>query len=320
MSLLPTGPAEALTLKFGGTPFVEAIGQDWTTTNAWSDGQDATISAFSNPGSTYEVVVGSRLRNPANVLSSAFPGNILTISGGGTLDPSIATTGEFRFKHTPGGVAGNGIVTYPRLVLSGGQLDNGDNGLVHILGEVDVVSNSAIFTDVAAGQDRPIEIDGLLTGTGTITYQDFDLGLAGGLNIAGTGNTFSGQWNILIGCLVGSSPNSLGTNNITIANGAALEPLYDLQNTNGDLTLNGQFFLHQNVTFATVEVNGTSLAVGTYPWSQLNSNYVTNFPASWSSQSGSSFSTGSGSLTVLTVSTGPTVTLQFSVSPSGLHD
>ncbi len=211
VSLLPTGPPEALTLNFGGTPFVEAIGQDWTTTNAWSDGQDATISAFSNPGSTYEVVVGSRLRNPANAVSSTFPGNILTISGGGTLDPSIATTGEFRFKHTPGGVAGNGIVTYPRLVLSGGQLDNGDNGLVQIYGEVDVVSNSAIFTDTAAGQDRPVEIDGLLTGTGTITYQDFDLGLAGGLNIAGTGNVFSGQWNILIGCLVGGSPNSLGT-------------------------------------------------------------------------------------------------------------
>ncbi len=51
----------------------------------------------------------------------------------------------------------------------------------------------------------------------------------------------------------------------------------------------------------------------------MNSNYPANFPASWSSQSGSSFSSGSGSLTVLSQSTGPGVTLQFTASPGGFQ-
>jgi hypothetical protein len=40
------------------------------------------------------------------------------------------------------------------------------------------------------------------------------------------------------------------------------------------------------------------LAPGTYTFAQLNSAYPANFPATWPQQAASSFSSGSGSLTV----------------------
>jgi hypothetical protein len=123
------------------------------------------------------------------------------------------------------------------------------------------------------------------------------------LQITGMGNTLTGQWIVDQGALVGVSMNSLGTNNIIVGtNGlsAAVETLYDINNTNASLILgtSGIMFLHQNDHFTSVIINGTPLANGTYPFATLNSAYPTKFPASWTPQNGSAFSTGSGQIVV----------------------
>jgi len=57
-------------------------------------------------------------------------------------------------------------------------------------------------------------------------------------------------------------------------------------------------FLHQNDRFASVIINGTPLANGSYPFATLNSTYPTNFPATWAQQISSTFNTGSGQIIV----------------------
>jgi hypothetical protein len=182
---------------------------------------------------------------------------------------------------------------------------------------MDIMANTPIYADSAAGQDRPWQIDAWLTGTGSIEYQAFNAGFTGNLNITGTSNTFSGVWNIVQGCLLGSGLNSLGTNTIMIGTNGALETLYNINNPQGTLVLDGQMFLHQNDAFRAVTVAGIPLTPGTYSFAQLNTTYPTNFPATWLMQMGSGVSTGSGSITVLG-DAAPPVTIQFSLSAGNL--
>jgi len=310
LTVLPTSPATNITLDYGGVPVVQPTGSDWNTATNWSDGNPASVSVFASPGSTYDVIVGSRLRPPAATNFAVFPGSLLKVEGSGVLENStLNAVGEFRFKHPDPGTN-----VFPKLVLSGGQLDNGDNGLIVVLGEIDVISNSVIYVDSAAGVDRPIQIAGWLTGSADLTWSQWSSGLGGAaLNITGTSNTFSGRWNVLQGALLGSGPNSLGTNDITVSTSGALETLYDL-NSSGTLTLDGQMFLHQNDTFKNLIVAGTPLTPGVYTFAQLNSTYPANFPATWTLQNGSTNNAGSGSITV----SGAAVTLGFSFSGSSL--
>jgi hypothetical protein len=238
---------------------------------------------------------------------------VLRIEGGGIFENNtVVAVGELRVKHTDPGTN-----VYPKLVLNGGQLDNGDNGTLVILGEINVVSNSAIYVDSAAGLDRSYQIDAWLTGSGDLTWSQWGASLGGpDLNITGTSNTFSGRWNVLQGTLLGSGANSLGHNDITVSATGALETLYDINNPSGNLTLNGQMFLHQNDTFKTVTVAGTPLSAGTYTFAQLNAAYPANFPINWGQQAGSGFNTGSGSITALTGAA--QVTLGFQLNGSSL--
>jgi hypothetical protein len=150
-----------------------------------------------------------------------------------------------------------------------------------------------------------------------LNYRAFNASFTAGLNISGTTNTFSGKWHVVRGTLLGSGINSLGTNDITIEGNGALETLYNLNSTNGNLVLDGQMFLHQNHTFRTVTVGGNSLAAGIYTFAELNSAYPTNFPLTWPLQSGSSSNAGSGRITVLVGP--PTVTLGFELIGSDLR-
>jgi hypothetical protein len=315
LTILPTGPPLNLTLDYGGVPIQQPTGFDWNTPTNWSDGNPASLSAFSNPGSTYDVVVGSRLRPPVGTNYAIFPGNLLTVEGSGIFENgTVGGVGELRFKHPDPGTN-----VYRRLVLNGGQLDNGDDGTIVLQGEIDVGTNSAIYVDTAATVDRAIQIDAWLTGSGDLVWSQRAASFSGpDLNITGTSNTFSGRWNVLQGTLLGSGANSLGHNDITVSTTGALETLYDINNSNGNLMLNGngQMFLHQNDTFKTVTVAGTQLSAGTYTFAQLNATYPTNFPPNWVQQAGSAFNSGSGSITVLT---GPTlVTLGFQFNGSSL--
>jgi hypothetical protein len=312
LTVLPTGPVTNLTLDYGGTPVVQPAGSDWNTPTNWVDGNPASVSVFANPGSSYDVVIGSRLRPPAGTNFAVFPGNVLKVEGSGTFENGTVTaTAEFRFKHPDPGTN-----VFRKLVLNGGQLDNGDNGNIILAGEIDVISNSVIYVDSAAGLDRGVQIDAWLTGSADLTWSQFGAALGGpDLNITGTTNTFSGRWNVAQGTLLGSGPNSLGHNDITVATTGALETLYDINNPSGSLTLDGQMFLHQNDTFQNVTVAGTPLSPGTYTFAQLNSTYPVNFPATWTLQAGSAISTGSGSITV---GAPASVTLGFSFNGSSL--
>jgi hypothetical protein len=311
LTVLPTGPATNLTLDYGGLPIVQPAGSDWNTPTNWIDGNPASTSVFANPGSTYDVVVGSRLRPPAGTNYAAFPGNVLSVEGSGVLENgTVLAVGELRFKHPDPGTN-----YYPKLVLNGGQLDNGDNGTIVIQGEVNVASNSIIYVDSAAGLDRTIQIDARLTGSADLIWSQWGTGLGGpDLNITANNNTYSGRWNVAQGTLLGSGINSLGPNDIAVAATGALETLYDISSS-GTLTLDGQMFLHRNDTFQNVTVAGTPLTPGTYTFAQLNSTYPANFPATWTVQGGSSISTGSGSITV---GTPISVTLGFNFNGSSL--
>jgi hypothetical protein len=296
VNVLPTGPAELIT-----TSAFLAIGQDWNSANVWSDGLTAAVSAVAKPGSSYEVLPGARLRSPDGALDSTFPGDTLIISGDGVFannPPAGSAIGELRFKQ--GGPVGR--VFIKKLVMNGGQLDPTNPNILILEGQVDIRANTPIYNDTAA--DRGLQLNSWLTGDGTIEYHAYNLttlnpGFIYNLNITGTSNTFSGKWNIVLGVLLGSAPGSLGTNDITIAEQGALELLYNLDNPKATLTLNGKFYLHQNVTFKNVTINGTPIAAGTYTYAQLAAAHPQNFPASWTMQSGSTVSAASGSIIVL---------------------
>jgi hypothetical protein len=302
LTVLTPGPAMNFTLDFGGTPTNQGVGQDWNTPNNWNPGgQAASLTKYSNPGSTFEVVVGSRLRTPAGTNLNIFPGAQLVVDGSGIFENNtLGAVGEFRLKNN----TDPAISYFTKLVLNGGQLDTGDNVLEIIQGELNVLSASTIYVDSAATQDRGYQIDALLTGSGDLTWHEFSGGLGGtDLQITGTSNTFNGQWIVDQGALVGVGANSLGTNNIMVGpNGlpAAVETLYNINNPNGSLILgpSGQMFLHQNDHFGSVIVNGTTLADGTYSFATLNNLYPGNFPATWVQQAGSTFTAASGQITV----------------------
>jgi hypothetical protein len=321
LTVLTPGPAMNFTLDFGGTPTNQGVGQDWNTANNWNpNGQAASLSQYSNPNSTYEVVVGSRLRTPAGTNFNVFPGDQLIVDGSGVFENgTLLAVGEFRLKNN----SDPATSYYKKLVLNGGQIDSGDNVLEILQGELNVQSSSTIYVDSAAAGDRTYQIDSLLSGSGTLLWHQFSGGLGGSdLLLTSSSNTFTGQWLVDQGVLVGAGANSLGTNNISVgANGltAAVETLYDLNSPAASLTLGptGQLFLHQTDTFASVTVNGTPLANGVYTFAQLNSAYPANFPATWIMQAGSTVNTGSGTLNV-GVSAPPTVVIQTQFSAGNL--
>jgi hypothetical protein len=296
----PPGPPLNFTLNFGGSPIVQAAGNDWNTANNWNpNGQPASVSASSNPGSTYEIMVGSRLRTPVSI-NSVFPGTKLVIDGDGVFENgTVVGVGELRIKHTGFNPATN---LYSQLVLNGGEVLNGDSGLLVLRGGLEIQASSVFYIDTA--DNRSVQIDSWLTGTGDILWHDaYVTNTVYDFNVTGTTNTFSGKWLIDQGGLLGSGGGSLGTNNIIVsANGlaAAVETLYDVNNPNGSLILGakGKVYLHQNDHFASVIINGTPLADGIYPFGTLNGAYPTNFPAMWGPQNGSAFSVGSGQITV----------------------
>jgi hypothetical protein len=194
----------------------------------------------------------------------------------------------------------------------------GNEGIVTVGGQIEVLTTAPFGN--STGEDEGYLVTAQLTGTGTIEYHDYDgssfqMSYEDNLNVAGTNNTFSGKWNVVTGVLLGTGPNALGTNDITVGSNGALETTYDVNNPSGNLFLNGRLFLHQHDTFHGVIVGGVALAPGTYTFAQLNAAYPANFPASWTLQSGSTSGVGSGSLIV----GAPPVTLQVQFSGTNLQ-
>jgi hypothetical protein len=323
-SLTPSGsnstPATVTVLTPGAPMFnitmsqQEASGADWNTVPNWSDNNPASVSAISEPGSIYEVQQGARLRTPASTTYAVFPGNEILLDGTGVWinNPGTGTVqGEIRLKQTDP-LSGLATVTFPLLVMNGGQLDLGNGGVGIVDGVIDVLSNGIFYSD--ATDDRGYLLNAQLTGTNSIQYFGdsgaYPAGYTNNLDIAATNNTFSGPWSIQAGMLLGFASNSLGTNNITIAAGAAFQTLYNVNDTNAILALSGTMLLTQTDTFYTVFVGTTPLAVGTYSAATLCSNYPAYFPTNWGAKFGAPNATNAvGSLTVLHTP-GPSVLTQ----------
>jgi hypothetical protein len=255
------------------------------------------------------------LRTPTNDVIT-FPGSQLTVDGTGIFweNPNggaPTTTGQLMTKQ----LSLHPNYTFQKLVMNGGQIDNGATGLVILSGEMDVVGNTAFYAD-AAEDSRSIEIGSWLTGTATVSYYAFGTNAPPAatntidLNLTGTTNTFSGTWNIVAGTVLGSGLNSLGTNNIVVGPAGELETAYPINNVNSTLFLNGIMLLYQDDTFNSVVVNGVALTSNIYSTADLAAAYPTNFPSYWTQKTGSQYDNNAyigGSITVLT--TAPTVAI-----------
>lgn len=296
LTVNPVGPAENIT-----NAVVQPGGQSWETPSAWSDGLAASVSAASKPGSSYYVSASGALRTPAGAATATFPGNTLEVQGSGFYGTQGVGIGAVLLKSSNGG-----IVNFPKLIMAGGEIfnfiDSGGSGVIG--GEVNVISNTPIFA-ADDTSSRSIRVEAKLTGNGTVEYRAYSGATfipanVASLNIAGTNNTYTGTWNVVLGTLVGSAPGSLGTNTITVGAQGALQTTYHINNPNGAFILNGRCNLTRNHTFKTVTINDTPLGAGTYTFAQLNTSYPANFPATWTAQPGALTETSaSGSITVI---------------------
>jgi hypothetical protein len=249
-----------------------------TTTQTWNDAiwEPGPISPL--PGNDYEVLSGGLIHAATAGRFVVFRGASLTLDQGASLFVAGSSDEVLVFL----GTAGN-----PGLVLNGGTLRTAlDSGswTFTISGQMAVVAPSAIYHSWHAGG---FVIEAQITGTGDLSVVNGDL--SDPLTIQSTNNLYSGTWNVQSGYLYGSGAGSLGTGDITISPGAALEVSYDIQ-TPGALTLLGDtsvMVLHQNCQFSAVSINGVILAPGTYPYNNLLAQFPGNFATG-----------GSGSITV----------------------
>ncbi len=300
LTVLEAGPPTTFTLNYTGLPIQQGVGADWNSVNMWSPlGVPASTAVFANPGSTFEVVVGSRLRNPQATTYNVFPGDVLQVDGDGIFENNaVVGVGEIRFKDTNPAVPSTNY--FKNLVLNGGQLNIGDSMDVILQGSVTVTANSTLYALGSGGTNQTFRIDSYLTGSGTMQLYLSNSTPSAALVITGNTNTFTGQWNIVQGPLVGLGANSLGTNTITIGRtNGILETFYPINNPDGSLVLNGQMFLTQNDTFKSVYINGVGLTAGTYSAATLSASYPSNFPATFIALYGTAATAASGQITVL---------------------
>ena len=317
LTVLSTGPATNFTLNYGAAPISQGVGKDWNTVNQWNpSGLSAANAVAAYPGSSFEVVVGALLRNPAGSVNNVFPGDTLQLDGDGNTDfnANPIGVGEIRFKNSTPGIPSTNY--FKNLVLNGGELNIGDSTDLILQGKITVQTNSVFGTQGGSGTNQTYRVDSYLTGSGTIVFFLSNSTPSAALNITGTTNTFTGQWNVLQGPLLGSGVNSLGTNSITIGASGVLETAYPINNTNSSLILNGRMFLTQTDTFNNVVINGTTLAPGTYSAATLSGLY-TNFPATFAALYGTTATSASGAINIGNIVVPPSSPHITSIQVSG---
>ncbi len=241
-------------------------------------------------------VLNTRLRNLSAGTLQTFPGDKLTLS----------TNAEFRFKNPGLQLNFPGINGQPGLVMKGGALNAGDDSVYEIQGRVRVVAPSILTpADQGAGALKPLrgfKLSAALEGSGGLYLIQGSTTIPA-LEVTGLNNPYTGTWYIKCGLFRATSVGSLGTGNIIIdpaltvpttlvnatltAGPAQFEVMYDHTST-GTLTIanGGTMNLHQNLTFSSISINGTSLSIGTHPFAELNASFS------------GVFASGSGSLTV----------------------
>jgi hypothetical protein len=323
------GPAPGANLT---TTTTEAAGTDWTYAIWRTNGQGTSVSPVA--GNTYTCVANgttygngtsnTRIRNIAAAGVQTFPGDSLTLNTNTELRAKGGTIGEANVTLNFPGVGGK-----PGLILNGGVLNGGDDGMYPTTGNILVASPSYICNGASGGgggiePNRAFNITGVLSGSGSITI--LNAGTTIPQQITGANNeNFSGQWIVQCGWLQASNANSLGTNSVTVdpdssvyltampnavsqAGPAWFEPCYDL-NSAGILYLTngGVMILHQNCSFAAIYINGVALAAGTHYYAQLAASYPNNFATG-----------GSGSVTVQPYGAPPSFPPAITTQPSSV--
>jgi hypothetical protein len=277
----------------------EPGGSDWNTAIWRPNGIGSAQSPFA--GNTYQTVfngtnigngnLNTRVRTPTNSGTVTFPGNSLTLNVNTELRAKkSATTLNFP------GVSGN-----PGLILNGGMLNDGDDSTtVNISGRISVAAQSYISNGKNGGGgglsiSRAFNFTGALSGSGDLVILLCDTSQP--QQVSSVSNSFSGEWIVQCGWLLGSGAGSLGTNNIIVdplysgyltdmpsfqatSASAWFEAGYDL-NSPGTLILTngGMMILHQNCAFASVIIEGNSLSAGTHDYSELTNDFPNNFAA-----------------------------------------
>jgi len=299
------------------TTAIQATGANWTAAIWQVNGTGPMLTPLS--GNTFEcITTGAAFGNNGNTIIRSpqsngvwtFPGDSLTIDANteirfstGTKTKGTAASPSTGTNLFPS-VSGN-----PGLILNGGVLSISQPYTVASLGGVLQVNAQSYLSAGTNG--------GGITQTGAVFVVNAQLKGTNSLVIMQGGdlsnsnlftcpsNTFSGQWIVKAGDLVGTVANALGTNSITvnpqynlgltlttnIAGPAQLDVGYNL-NSAGVLTLTngGRMALHQDCCFTAVNIEGSSLTTGIHFYSELHSNFPNNFPA-WPVG-------GSGSLTI----------------------
>ena len=250
-------------------------------------------------GNTYELVANgvafgdnkanTRVRNPVAAGVQTFPGDSLTFNTNTDIRAKTATGLVLNFP----GVGGN-----PGLILNGGALNAGDNAVFEFAGSIAVATPSLIAPGnngagaVTAG--RGIKFSAALSGPGALYVIQAPTNVAS-MEVTSANNTnYTGEWIVKAGFLRGTGSNSLGNGDITI-NPAVLVPsslvaatltagpaLFDVMyniNSPGRLTLasGGVMYLHQACVFDSLVVNGSAVAPGLHPYSELAASFPANF-------------------------------------------
>ncbi len=316
ISVTIQAPPSALTLAYGAAHggLLMKTGADWNSTGYWQDGTadgglPASPLARLLPDVPFVVPAGSLVRTPEGALTSTFPGNELILEGDGRFNPNVGNvTNTFSILACKQGSSATraGEILFTNLIINGGEVDVGVNGIAVLNGAIRIgPANAFFYEDYTGMADRGFQINSVISGSGSIELhlyaglKTFQPAFTNALEIAGTENPFDGTWKVTQGVLLGSGSNSLGTNSIFVGTQGALETLYDVESPQATLVLDGRLFLHQHDTFGRVIVGGVPLAAGSYTAAELSTAYAANFPVRWTQKRHSPAHLASGSLTVL---------------------
>lgn len=254
-------------------------------------------------GNSYEALNGALLRSPNSSTNQPFTGDSLQLDAGaytrlkgdGQSDASIEADTDFYSFGSNG------------LILSGGNLANGDDVIAVISGPVSVVADSFIWaaqdgltanslSSGAASGVRAYIFTGPLSGTNNLTLGNAIMAFnADGTSeppatnyanfvFANSNNAYQGNMTVTAGWLQAGAPGALGASNtITIAGGAgtngvdgpaqfdATVPFNDFAATLVIQDANSVLLLDNNMSFAAASIDGVALTKGnSYTASQIN--------------------------------------------------
>lgn len=195
-TLLASAPAHAIEVT---QTVSQVLGQNWYATSSWGD-----PAAVPTAGNNYTIPTGFTARTPDEELPGAFPGDLLTVETGGTL----------QIKN------GNGSALV-NLVLAGGSLmhNTGFGNLVTLTnsgfaGTIQVTAPSTIG-GFGGPATKHIRLESTLSGSGDLTINMLAPNV---LYLAGTNTGYTGNWFNTGGGIEiwSSSVNALGSGNVSI--------------------------------------------------------------------------------------------------------